>query len=122
MPNTQTAHDATYGATYGAANARRSWIAFALTPVVLSVGFVLGTVLLGDPNDPASPHDWDAAWRVLLLWGVVEVLPVLGMVWGRRAFRAGSADGRAPLLANLVVFLIFVGITLVGGLVDGFSG
>lgn len=94
----------------------------AFIPVALVGGFVVGTILLGDPNSPDSPQRWAAFVRILLLWAMIEVPFVLGMLWGRRAMKAGDPAGRTGLAVNAVVFLFFTLVTLVGGTVDAFNG
>ena len=71
------------------------WIAVALVPALVIGGFVFGTLLIGDPNDPTAPQGWDGAWRVLVLWAGLEVVPFVrdGHQLPRPTF-AGS--GRAP--------------------------
>jgi len=100
---------------------RKAWYAVAMLPFQLVGGFVLGSVLLGDPNDPASPHNWDGAWRVVLLWAVLEVPPALGLRWARHAMLDGDPSARTPLVVNALVFTFFVAVTLVAGLADTFS-
>ena len=95
-----------------------SWLAFAATPAVLAVGFWLGYGLVGDPNEPGAPRGWEGAWRILVLWAAVEVVPVIGIVLGLRAARRREAAGRAAVVANALVFLVLTALTLVGGLVD----
>ena len=103
-------------------DARRSLVMLAFVPVAVIVGFVVGTMLLGDPNSADSPQRWAAFPRVVLLWAMVEIPSVLGMVWGRRAVRAGDPSGRTGLVVNAVVFAFFTLVTLVGGTVDAFNG
>jgi hypothetical protein len=100
---------------------RKAWYAVALLPVQLVGGFVLGSLLLGDPNAADAPHGWDGAWRVLLLWAVLEVPPVLGTRWAWHARHEGDPTAKTALVANVLVFLFFVGVTLVGGLLDTFD-
>lgn len=100
---------------------RRAWIAVGLFPAVLVAGFVIGSLLVGDPNDPRSPHDWDGAWRVILLWAGIEVIPLLGIHWAMQARRLKEAGALNPLLVNALLFLLLTGTTLVGGLLDSFK-
>ena len=94
------------------------WIAVALVPALVIGGFVFGTLLIGDPNAPTAPQGWDGAWRVLVLWAGLEVVPLLGMAISYRGLRSQEAGARQALLANGAVFLFFVAVTLVGGLSD----
>jgi hypothetical protein len=102
-------------------NTFTSWLAVFAVPVLFVVGFVLGNVLVGDPNAPDAPHGWDGAWRVLVLWVAVEVVPLLGIWYGARAVRHHEHGARNALIANVVVFAFFVGVTLIGGLSDALS-
>lgn len=100
---------------------RRAWIASASLPLLLVLGFVLGSALLGDPNDPAAPHNWAGAWRVVLLWATLEVTPVFGIYWGARGVRRQEPGARGALTANAIIFVFFLGVTLVAGLADTFN-
>lgn len=100
------------------ADTHRSWIAVATLPLLLIGGFVLGSLLVGDPNAADAPRGWDGAWRVLMLWTILEIAPIAGIRWGVRAMRRREAGARAALVANGLVFLLFVGVTLIGGLSD----
>jgi hypothetical protein len=82
---------------------------------------VFGSLLVGDPNAANAHHGWDGAWRVLLLWTILEVAPAAGIRWGARALRRGEGGARGPLVANGLVFLFFVGVTLIGGLSDALT-
>src|SRR5512140_2781166 len=95
-----------------------SWLAVVALPFLLMGGFVLGSVLIGDPNAPDAPHGWDGAWRVLVLWGALEVVPLLGIWCGARGVRLHERSALGALIANVVVFVFFVGVTLIGGLSD----
>jgi hypothetical protein len=97
---------------------RKAWLAVAMLPVQLVGGFVLGSILLGDPNAADAHTGWDGAWRVLLLWALLEVPPVLGIRWARHAEHEGDRTARTALVVNALVFLFFVLVTLVGGLSD----
>ena len=101
---------------------RRSMAMLAFIPVSLIAGFVVGSVLLGDPNSPDSPQRWDAFARVVALWVMIEIPAALGMFWGRRAMNAGEASGRTGLIINAVVFALFTLTTLVAGTIDAFNG
>lgn len=104
-----------------ARNAIVSWVAVALVPVMFGLWFWLAMALIGDPNEPTAPHGWNGAWRVLVLWVAVEVVPVVGIIFGRRATRRHEVGGRAPLITNMVIFLGLTLTTLVGGLSDAFG-
>jgi hypothetical protein len=93
-----------------------SWLAVVAVPFLLMGGFVFGSMLVGDPNAPEAPHGWDGAWRVLVLWCALEVVPFLGIWWGARGVRNHEPSARGALIANAVVFVFFVGVTLIGGL------
>ena len=99
-------------------NATASWIAVALVPFLFGLWFVLGTLLIGDPNEPTAPHGWDGVWRVVVLWVVVEIVPTIGIFFGRRAMRLGEPDGKAAFITNALIFLGLTLTTLVGGLSD----
>lgn len=99
----------------------RSMRMLAFVPVALIVGFVAGSILLGDPNTTGSPRRWNAVGRVVTLWLAVEVPAGLGVFWGWRAMRAGDPLGRKGLIANAVVFAALTLTTLVGGTVDALN-
>jgi hypothetical protein len=101
-----------------ARNAAASWVAVALVPFLFGLWFWFGMALIGDPNEPTAPKGWDGAWRVTLLWIVVEIVPVAGVVFGRRATRRGEPGGRAALVTNALIFVGLTLVTLVGGLSD----
>lgn len=103
-------------------DSRRSMMMLAFIPVALIGGFVLGSILLGDPNSSDSPQRWAALVRIVLLWALIEVPSVLGMFWGRRAMKAGDESGRKGLIINAMVFIFFTLTTLVGGAIDAFNG
>lgn len=98
-----------------------SWLAVVLLPVLFVVWFVLGSVLIGDPNEPTAPKGWDGAWRVVVLWLIVSTAPVVGIVFGRRAVRRNEQGGRAAFVTNIVVFGLLTALTLGGGLSDALS-
>lgn len=98
-----------------------SWIAVALTPVALVVGFVLGYALGLDPTieDPLS--GWDAAWRVVILWLVVAGASIVGLALGTSARRRHEPGATAAVVVNGLVFALLTLVTLVAGLVDAFG-
>ena len=98
-----------------------SWLAVVLLPVLFVVWFVLGSLLIGDPNEPTAPKGWDGAWRVVVLWLIVAIAPVVGIVFGRRAVRRNEQGGRAALVTNVVIFGLLTALTLGGGLSDALS-
>jgi hypothetical protein len=98
-----------------------SWIAVALVPIVFPLWFVLGMMLVGDPNEPSAPQGWDGVWRVVVLWLAVAIVPVIGIVSGRRATRDGEPGARTPLIVNSLIFGALTLLTLVGGLSDVLS-
>lgn len=102
-------------------NTSLSWGAVIAVPILVIVGFVLGSIVLGDPNAPDAPHGWDGAWRVIVFWAALEVVPLLGVWWGGRGVRAREPGARKALIANVVAFVFFVGVTLIGGLSDALS-
>jgi hypothetical protein len=95
-----------------------SWFAVVALPFLLVGGFILGSFLVGDPNTADAHHGWDGAWRVLVLWGALEVIPLLGIWFGARGVRHHEPSALVALIANAVVFVFFVGVTLIGGLSD----
>lgn len=102
-------------------NALMSWLAVVAVPVLLVGGFVLGSLLIGDPNAVDAPRGWDGAWRVLLLWAGLEIVPTLGIWLGTRGVRRQEPNARGARLANILVFLFFVGVTLIGGMSDALN-
>ena len=98
-----------------------SFWALAAVPVSVLLGVVLLLALIGgDPNAADAPQRWDNAWRVTVAW-VVMILPaVVGTVFGWRAMTAGERRGRVAMALNVAVVLVFTGLTLVGGILDGF--
>ena len=103
-------------------DSRRSMMMLVLIPASLIAGFVVGSALLGDPNSVDSPQRWEAFFRIVPLWLLIEVPSMLGMFWGWRAVKAGDASGRKGLVINAVVFVFFTLTTLVGGSIDAFNG
>lgn len=101
-------------------DARRSLWALAFVPVTLIGGVVLLMTLIGDPNVAGAPQRWDNAWRVTVGWAVIVVPTIIGMDFGYRAMREGDRLGRLGLALNGLVFALFTGLTLVGGVLDGF--
>lgn len=98
-----------------------SWLAVVLLPVLFVAWFVLGSLLIGDPNEPTAPKGWDGAWRVVVLWLLVSLAPVVGIVFGRRALRRNEQGGRAAFITNIVIFGLLTALTLGGGLSDALS-
>lgn len=101
-----------------APHVHRAWMAAALLPVVLLVGFTAGSALVGDPNAADAYTGWDAAWRVVVLWLGVVLVPVLGVVWAMEGRRRHEAGAGGPLVVNGLIVLLLTGTTLVGGLLD----
>lgn len=99
----------------------RSWLAVVLLPVMFVAWFVLGSLLIGDPNEPTAPKGWDGAWRVVVLWLIVSTSPVAGIVFGRRAVRRNEQGGHAAFVTNIAVFGLLTALTLGGGLSDALS-
>lgn len=81
-------------------------------------GFVLCYAIVGDPNEPTAPHGWEGVWRVLVLWAVLEVLPLVGMVTGSRARRFRQPTAVGAVVANPLVLVFLTTATLGSGLVD----
>lgn len=101
-------------------SARVSRWALAGIPVTFVAGVVLLLVLIGDPNVPTAPQRWDNAWRVTLAWAVMMVPPVVGAVAGLRAVKEGERSVRVVVALHVIAMLIFTGLTLLGGVLDGF--
>ena len=103
---------------------RRTQISFwalAAVPVSVLLGVVLLLALIGgDPNAADAPQRWDNAWRVTVAWAVMILPALVGTVFGWRAMRAGERRGRVAVALNAAVVLVFTGLTLVGGILDGF--
>lgn len=121
----QPAHAAATGTARAPSGLTRdatiSWLTVALLPVLFVGWFVVGSLLIGDPNEPGAPEGWDAAWRVVVLWLLVLTAPAVGIVFGRRAVNRDEAGGRGAFLANAVLAVALTALTLGGGLLDAFS-
>ena len=101
--------------------ATRSLVALVFIPVAMFVGFIVGSVLIGDPNVASSPQDWDAEWRVILLWMLIMLPAVVGFTLGVRAIKAGERSGRLGVILNGLAAVFLTVITLVSGSIEAFN-
>ena len=101
--------------------ATRSLVALAFIPVSMVLGFVVGSILIGDPNVPTAAKDWDAEWRVVVLWLLISIPPVIGIALGVRAVRMGERKGRLGIILNSLALAFLTLITLVTGSIEAFS-
>ena len=102
-------------------NARRSVIALAFIPVSFAASFVIGSILIGDPNVPGGPEGWDAEWRVVLTWLLFAAPAIVGLWLAQRGVKAAEPGSKTALLINGVVFTLMTLISLVSGSVEAFS-
>lgn len=101
--------------------AKRSLLALAFIPVSMFLGFVVGSILIGDPNVPTAAKDWDAEWRVVVLWLLVAIPPVIGIILGVRAVRMGERQGPIGIILNSLALAFLTLITLITGSIEAFS-
>ena len=102
-------------------NATNSVSALALIPVSFALSFLVGSILIGDPNVAGAPERWDAEWRVVLIWLLFVSPAIIGLWFARRAMKAGERGSKTALLVNGVVFALMTLISLVSGSLEAFS-
>jgi len=95
-----------------------AWVALALTPVELVVGFVLGYAIGLDPSVADPVTGWDAAWRVVVLWMCVVVASLAGTLLSIAARRRGEPSATAALVLNVLALAGLTFVTLVTGLLS----
>jgi hypothetical protein len=101
--------------------ATNSVSALALIPVTLVLSFVVGSILVGDPNVPGGPEGWDAEWRVVLIWLLFASPAIIGLWFARRGMKAGERGSKKALVVNGVALALMTMISLVPGSVEAFS-
>lgn len=101
--------------------ATRSLVALAFIPVTIGLAFVVGSILIGDPNVASAPKDWNAEWRVVLLWLLIAIPPVAGITLGLRAVRMGERRGRLGIILNGLALAFLTLISLVSGSIEAFN-
>lgn len=102
-------------------NATNSVAALALVPVSFALSFLVGSILIGDPNVPGAPERWDAEWRIVLIWLLFASPAIISLWFARRAVRAGEHGSKPALLISGVAFALMTLISLVSGSLEAFS-
>ena len=102
-------------------NARNSVSALALIPITIVASFVIGSILIGDPNVPGGPEGWDAEWRVVLIWLLFVSPAIIGLWFARRGVKAEEPGSRTALLVCGVAFALMTLISLVSGSMEAFN-
>ncbi len=91
----------------------RAWISIALVPVFFFAAFVAGQVIYAltgyDPSAGATPPLWADLAAAVPFLAIVLIPCVAGVVYGRRAARAGV---RAGLVPAAIAALLGVGAVL----------
>ena len=114
-------HMATEPKARWGSSARISVIALAFIPVSVMASFVIGSILIGDPNVPGGPEGWDAEWRVALIWLLFASPAIIGLWFARRGVKAGEPGSRTALLVTGVAFALMTLISLVSGSMEAFN-
>ena len=114
-------HMATEPKARWGSSARISVIALAFIPVSVMASFVIGSILIGDPNVPGGPEGWDAEWRVVLTWLLFSTPAIVGLWLSQRGVKAAEPGSKTARLINGVVFTLMTLISLVSGSLDAFS-
>lgn len=92
-------------------NTRRAWISLALTLVTLPAGVVVGSLVidaLGYSAEAESLPPWVRAAGGAAALVVILLAPLMAVMFGRSAMRAGDPRGRVPALIGAIGSALFV--------------